>query len=320
MNRIERISAILIQLQSKKIVKAQEIADRFEISLRTVYRDVRALEETGVPIIGEAGVGYSLVDGYRLPPIMFTKEEAMAFVTGEKLIEKFTDSSTQTSYKSALYKIKAVLKTTEKTHIDSLSDHIEIVQNRPFLVKNNTAHLEPILKSISEKKRLQINYFTNHSQENTERVIEPIGIFHNGNNWYLLGFCMLRNDYRNFKIERINSINVLDHYFEKQHPSLKSFLERTTIERELTKVVINVEKHVLRYFGEEMYYQGFVSQRNLGNKIVEMTFLTASLTGFSRWFMYYGEYAEIVEPIKLIEMVIENIGKLSKKFIKEVLV
>ena len=72
MNRIDRISAILIQLQTRRVVKAQDIADRFGISLRTVYRDVKSLEEAGIPVIGEAGVGYSLVDGYRLPPIMFS--------------------------------------------------------------------------------------------------------------------------------------------------------------------------------------------------------------------------------------------------------
>src|SRR5580698_7460080 len=109
MNRIDRLAAILIQLQSKRVVKSHDIAERFAISLRTVYRDIRTLEEGGIPIIGEAGVGYSIMDGYRLPPIMFTKEEATAFLTAEKLIEKLTDPYTEESYKSAMYKVKAVL-------------------------------------------------------------------------------------------------------------------------------------------------------------------------------------------------------------------
>src|SRR6476660_10142584 len=105
MNRIDRVTAILIQLQSKKIVKAQDIAERFNISLRTVYRDIKTLEESGVPVIGEAGIGYSIMDGYRLPPVMFTKEEATAFLTAEKLIEKLTDPSSDENYKSAMFKI-----------------------------------------------------------------------------------------------------------------------------------------------------------------------------------------------------------------------
>ena len=86
MNRIDRLAAILIQLQSKRLVKAQEIADKFDISLRTVYRDVKALEEGGVPVIGEAGSGYTLMEGYRLPPVMFSQEEATALLTASKLI------------------------------------------------------------------------------------------------------------------------------------------------------------------------------------------------------------------------------------------
>ncbi len=87
-----------------------DIAERFNISLRTVYRDVKTLEEAGIPIIGEAGVGYSIMDGYRLPPVMFTREEATAFLTAEKFVEKLTDASTTEHHKSAMYKIPGNFK------------------------------------------------------------------------------------------------------------------------------------------------------------------------------------------------------------------
>src|SRR5882724_11540526 len=130
MNRIDRVTAILIQLQSKKVVKAQDIAERFNISLRTVYRDIRTLEEAGIPIIGEAGVGYSIMDGYRLPPVMFTKEEATAFLTAEKLMEKLTDTTTVESYKSAMYKVRAVLSTTHKDFLEQIDQRIEVIKRR----------------------------------------------------------------------------------------------------------------------------------------------------------------------------------------------
>src|SRR5215831_5717379 len=130
MNRIDRVTAVLIQLQSKKVVKAQDIAERFNISLRTVYRDINTLQEAGVPLIGEAGVGYSIMDGYRLPPVMFTREEATAFLTAEKLMEKLTDPSSDENYKSAMYKIRSVLRLAEKDFLENIDGHIEVFKSR----------------------------------------------------------------------------------------------------------------------------------------------------------------------------------------------
>src|ERR1700734_3133764 len=118
MNRIDRLHAILTHLQSKRKVTAQEMADRFNISLRTVYRDVKALDESGVPVIGEAGAGYTIMEGYRLPPVMFSREEASALILGAKLAERFTDGSVRKHFDAALFKIKAVLRSTDKEYVD----------------------------------------------------------------------------------------------------------------------------------------------------------------------------------------------------------
>src|SRR6195952_155772 len=165
MNRIDRVSAILIQLQSRRVVKASDIAERFGISLRTVYRDVKTLEKAGIPIIGEAGVGYSIMDGYRLPPVMFTKEEATAFLTAEKFVEKLTDASTMEHYQSAMFKIKAILKTSEKDLLQDIDSRIEVLKSQAQANINNTNHIQTLLNSIVQKKLLTINYFANHSQE-----------------------------------------------------------------------------------------------------------------------------------------------------------
>src|SRR6187431_1705999 len=138
MNRIDRVTAILIQLQSKRVVKAQEIADRFAVSLRTVYRDIKTLDEAGIPIIGEAGSGYSIMEGYRLPPVMFTQEEAGALLMGAKLAERLTDDSVIKNYTSALYKIKAVLRGDDKAHVEALTDQIEILSSR--IPKDESSH------------------------------------------------------------------------------------------------------------------------------------------------------------------------------------
>src|SRR5262245_53235525 len=109
MNRVDRLMAIAVHLQSRRVVRAEDLASHFEISLRTVYRGIAALGEAGIPIVGEAGVGYSLMKGYHLPPVMFTAEEASALSLGGKLVERLTDASMQKQMVSALAKIRSVL-------------------------------------------------------------------------------------------------------------------------------------------------------------------------------------------------------------------
>lgn len=311
MNRLDRLTAILIQLQSKRVVKAQDIAERFNISLRTVYRDVRTLEQAGVPISGETGVGYSIMDGYRLPPVMFTIDEATAFLTAEKLVEKLTDSPTEESYKSAMFKIKAVLRSTEKEHLENIDQNIQVLRN-PYLPKEKTGPLQSILKGISEKQILTIDYFANHSQEKTKRNIDPVGIFYSGNKWHLIAYCHLRNDYRNFRVDRISGVAQTALSVTKVHPSLQSFLKQVSKEENLQPVILQFDKEIYKYFGDQKYYNGYVSEKEVDGKI-EMTFLSASLEGFARWYMIFGDKADILSPDSLKTMVRAMAITISKK-------
>ena len=313
MNRIDRVSAILIQLQSKRVVKAQDIADRFNISLRTVYRDIKALDEAGIPVSGEAGVGFSIMEGYRLPPIMFTQDEATAFLTAGKMVEQFTDASTRLSYESALFKIKAVLKYTEKDYVEDLEEHIAVLKN-PYLPANTNdhIHLQIILQHISTKTIIDIGYYANHSQEYSNRLVEPIGIFYFGSNWYMIAYCHLRKDYRHFRTDRISYINATEKNYIQQHPSLNSFLDKMKSEKELQQVIVRVDKEVLRYFGEQKYYNGFVSEKEVDGKI-EMYFLTQSLNGFARFFLMFGEHADIISPVGLKDIITGILKDISKR-------
>jgi predicted DNA-binding transcriptional regulator YafY len=298
MNRIDRIAAILIQLQSRRVVKAADIAERFNISLRTVYRDVKTLEEAGIPLIGEAGVGYSIMDGYRLPPVMFTREEATAFLTAEKFVETLTDTSTSANYRSAMYKVRAVLKNTEKELLEGMDDRIEVLKSMARANVAPTDHIQTILHSIAQKKVLALNYFAQHSQELTKRYVEPVGIFYSASYWHLIAWCRLRNAYRDFRIDRIKNLVVTDEYFTSEHPTLKDYIKQTARERQMERVVINVNKAIHSHLEHQKYYSGFVSEKMVGN-FIEMTFLTTSLEGFARWLMMFGDEAEIIEPDSL---------------------
>lgn len=312
MNRIDRVSAILIQLQSRRVVKASDIAERFNISLRTVYRDVKTLEEAGIPIIGEAGVGYSIVDGYRLPPVMFTKEEATAFLTAEKFVEKMTDKSTAEHHKSAMYKIRAILKTAEKNLLEDIDSKIEVLRSHSQLRVDNKDHIQALLNSIAHRNILRIDYFANHSQENTVREIEPVGIFYKDAYWHLIAYCHLRDAYRDFRVDRIKRIENTGKTFNNKHPTLKAYITQTAKEQELDLVIIRVNKPVHGYLEYQKYYSGFVSEKNVGEQI-EMTFLTGSMEGFARWFMMFGDEAEIVSPDSLKDRIAEIASAIIQK-------
>ena len=312
MNRFDRITAILIQLQSRKIVKAQDLAERFEISLRTVYRDISSLAEAGVPIIGEAGVGYSIMDGYRLPPVMFTKEEARTFITAEKLMEKFTDLSTQSQYQSAMFKIKAVLRSSEKSMVENLENHIEVRHNvKPFYTENSNT-LDILLKSITERKITRINYNSLGMADLTNRVIEPVGIYHENNYWYTIAYCHLRNNYRNFRSDRILKIELTEEPFQHKHAPLKDFLSETWDPQHLRLIRIKIDKRQAQYIHNQKHYYGFVSEIDLENE-VEMTFLTAYIESFAQWYLMLATHACIIEPESLKGMVRNLLTEIAKK-------
>lgn len=314
MNRFDRITAILIQLQSKKVVRAQDLADRFNISLRTVYRDIRTLEEAGVPLYGEAGVGYSIVDGYRLPPVMFTQEEAMAFITAEKLMQKFTDNTLQHNFTSAMYKIKAVLRGNEKDMVENLEEQIMIKGHR-----RKTTHpdniLDVLLKAVAEKKVVKLTYKAFGNQNSNERLIEPIGIFHEHENWYTIAWCHLRKEYRQFRIDRVIEAKLTDQP-QQERTSLKEYeemKEKTKTAISLQKAVIRVDKSVALYMQDRRHYYGFVSEL-VTDDYVEMTFLSQSLEeGLARWFMMFADYAVIIEPQSLKDKVSQLLEKIQEK-------
>lgn len=317
LNKFDRIIAILIQLQSKKIVRAQDLADRFNVSLRTIYRDVRTLEASGVPIYSEAGIGYSLMDGYRLPPIMFTREEASSFIAAEKLMQKFTDAVLDKHYKSAMYKLKAVLKNSDKDWLDTIESKVIMQSNQKLFNENAPNALTLFFESIAERKQTLLLYQTFDTEEINERIIEPVGIFHQNNFWYVLGYCHLRKDYRQFRTDRIQQIKKTDLDFTLEHKTLEELLQKEKSVHSLIKVRILVNKKIARYLNWERKQYGFVSEKNVGSQ-VEMTFMCFDIKeSFPRWYLMFADHADILEPDELKDRVLEllelNTNRLLQK-------
>jgi len=223
MNRIDRLFGILILLQSKKYVTAESISEKFGISVRTVYRDVKALCEQGIPVSFEQHKGYFIVQGYFLPPVSFSSEEANALLLMENLVYGFTDRSVHKNYSSAFSKIKAVLRTTQKEKIEVLEKKIKLQLPSRFI--NDFDYLTVLQESISSKHILEIEY-RNNSNEVSKRMVEPIGLIFYAFSWHVIGWCHMRQDYRDFKIIRILKVKDTGTPFTKQeHISLNDYMK-----------------------------------------------------------------------------------------------
>lgn len=320
MNRIDRLTAILIQLQTKKIVKAEEIADRFEISLRTVYRDVKALMEAGVPIGSEAGKGYFIVDGYHLPPVMFNQQEASAMLTAGKLVEKMTDDSIRKAYESALLKIKAVLNDSEKDHLENLQSSIQVFLYPHQSLESPNEFMADIQRAISQRQVIRISYESAKTQEKSERDIEPIGIVHYSSHWHAIAWCRLRNGYRDFRIDMIKTLKPTGSSFDGRNLyTLQEYFQSITNEhKDMEQVVVSFEKSVVKYLKHSRYYYGFVSEEDLGERC-RMTFLVGSLRNFGRWLLLYGNSVAIESPSRLSEIMEEIVDELATYYKANVL-
>ncbi len=275
------------------------MADRFEISLRTVYRDVKALDESGVPVIGEAGIGYTIMEGYRLPPVMFSREEASALLLGAKLAERLTDGSVKKHYTAALFKIKAVLRAIDKDYVDDLSDHIEVYGRNIPVADLTQQHLFSLQQAIVQRRVVQIQYHAAAEPAATSRDVEPFGLWYYGSAWHLIAWCRLRKGYRDFRLSRMQQILCREETFDgNNHPSIQEYIRKSMETNDLKEAVVCFDNRVVKIIHEQKYLQGFVSEEQLDGS-VRMKFLAGCLDYFGRWLLTYTDAVIVESPAEL---------------------
>lgn len=316
MNRIDRLQAILTQLQTKKVVKAQEIADRFGISLRTVYRDIRALEEGGIPIGAEAGLGYFLDDNYSLPPIKFTTKEASAILMAGKLISHISDKNVDRAFQDALYKIKSVMNAEDKNVLEKLDNSVKVFTGFTETPQRDSIYLQDIQEALVQSKILQLGYFAHYKQELTMREVEPIGLVFYALNWHLIAYCKLRGDYRDFRLDRIRELKISNTtYNRKLDNAFEEYLKREKEQHQYFEIELKVNKQLALWLHESKYWYGFLNEQEIGD-CISMKFLNPDLKGFARWILTMVDKVEILSPVKLDTMLHEMVKILYEKYQK----
>jgi predicted DNA-binding transcriptional regulator YafY len=221
--RISRLTAIVTQLQTKRLVTAPELAAKFSVSVRTIYRDIRALEQAGIPIYVEEGKGYSLMEHYRLPPVMFTESEANALIIAEQLVLNNKDSSLIKDYSEAIDKIKSVLTLNIKDKANLLTDRTQFTQIEN--IERTSSNLSILQFALTNFLLTKIEY-VNEANETTDRTIEPFALLSVRSNWLLVAWCLLRQEFRYFRLDRIKKIEILAETFTPHDLTLQEYFDR----------------------------------------------------------------------------------------------
>jgi len=199
MRRADRLFQIVQYLRGGRLVTAANLAEWLEVSERTIYRDITDLQSSGVPIEGEAGVGYLMRDGYDLPPLMFTRDEIVALVAGARLIRAWGGASIARAAEEALVKIETVLPDQERQR----ASEVQIHAMATGMTDDVRATIDTVEKAIEKRQRLSLIYRDVENQT-TDRVIRPLGLWFWGKVWTLVAWCELRDDFRMFRLDRID--------------------------------------------------------------------------------------------------------------------
>jgi predicted DNA-binding transcriptional regulator YafY len=222
LRRADRLFQLVQHLRVRRFATGEQIARDLGVSLRTVYRDVQDLERSGVPIRGEAGVGYRLERGYELPPLTFNAEELEGLVLGARLVAAWADSELASAVGSAMTKVEAAVPEALRR---VLLDTALFAPGGPWAAA--MARELPLLRrAIGERRRIRFSY-TRGDGEQSERTVRPLGLFFWGSKWTLAAWCELREDYRTFRPDRMEAVKLLDDLFAPEDgPSLAAFLQR----------------------------------------------------------------------------------------------
>ncbi|MCA0350642.1 MAG: YafY family transcriptional regulator [Chloroflexi bacterium] len=297
MNRVDRLLAIVLELQAHQRRRAADLAATFEISVRTVYRDILALCEAGVPIISMPGHGYSLVEGYFLPPLQLTPAEALLIVQGLNALGHLYDPAYATAARTAAAKMLTILPPPLRLHVTTMQRGMAIVAARDTAIQQG--YLTALREAIAAQQSLRITYHGRTTPfaaaDRTTRMIDPYQLTCVRTVWYLQAFCHLRRAIRNFRVERIIDIMVLERTFEPTNkPSIPQ--DATQLEQPIS-VQILFAAHVAAWVMEDLPF--FVVSTTDQSDGLLATLHVRAIDDVVQWVLSWGRFARVLQPISL---------------------
>jgi predicted DNA-binding transcriptional regulator YafY len=299
MNKTDRLLAIVLKLQSGGGMRAEDLAAFFETSKRTIYRDIQALSEAGVPVIATPGQGYALLEGYFLPPLSFSSEEAIMLLLGAEYVARNFDDRYQAGANAAALKIEGVLPQAMAKEVSQLKESIRFVTHPA----ENPDLLKELRRAVLEQKTVRFRYHSRDSQASkelpTEREADPYGLVFVEGTWYMAAFCHLRQAIRNFRLDRMEDLTVTSKTFTRL-PGFKLGQSEAAQVRNTTVRLLFAPEIVRRVRETRHYYN--ISEEETPEGLL-VTSKVRRERDILNWVLSWGRQVRVLEPDSLRQAV-----------------
>jgi predicted DNA-binding transcriptional regulator YafY len=308
LNRTDRLLGIVLELQTRNRLRAEDLAAIFEISKRTVYRDIQSLAEIGVPVVSIPGQGYSLVEGYFLPPVRFTTDEATALLIGSDFIARSLDADAGAAALSAGRKIGALLPEKLRQEVRYLQENIRFIAMNPGLNPEEERKLQLARSAIIAIRKVQFQY-TARSGVTETRIIEPYSLAFVQGSWYLTGYDARREDLRRFRLERMDELILLKEGFKRSPERIVTQAKEDEGRNITVRVLFDSE--IARWVREARFFYLTGAEEAPGGLLV--TLQVRQEEDALPWLLSWGGHFRVLEPESLAQAVAAQAQAILKK-------
>lgn len=306
MHRIDRLFGYVLALQHGRVRTAAQLAAQFEVSRRTVYRDLEALDQVGVPIVSKRGRGYALASGYHLPPVMFTADEASSLALAGGLFRHFVAHGDRAALETALRKVEAVLPEQTRSDVEETRRRVSL-SSWPHHAAPLDADLPLLIRrAIRERRRLRVRYHARTSGSSRERTVDPHALVFYAGDWHLLGYCHERGAVRQFRLSRMENPRLLDERFEMPpEADAQAFWANNNPGRTGECVArVQFAADAARWVRERRHYAWEREEETAHGLVV--TLRVARWDEILPWLLSWGGSVTVLEPDALRRLVVEE--------------